>query len=267
MILFPEFHDRYGPWALIAGASEGIGFAYANALGERGLNLILLARRQEALQSAATLLRRRHRVEVVTASVDLASDTLSGAVDKAIGDRDVGLLVYNACYSCIAPFNDTTEEDHRRMLAVNCAGPLALCRLLAPRLCARGKGGIILMSSMSGFQGSALIASYAATKAFNTNLGQGLWTELGPQGVDVTTVVAGATLTPGFEATTPKARQAKAFPMRPDAVAREGLSVLGRRPVHVVGRLNRAVDIITSLMTRAQRTQFFSKATEDIYGQ
>ncbi len=266
MILFPEFHQKYGPWAVVAGASEGIGQWYAHVLAERGINLLTLARRPEPLEADAALLRRRYRVEVRPVALDLASPDLSSRFDSAIDGLDIGLLVYNACFSKISPFVETSAAQHQTILDVNCRAPLLLSHALAPRLIKRGRGGIILMSSMSGFQGTALVSSYAATKAFNINLAQGLWAELKPQGVDVLACVAGATSTPGFEHSTPEAVRAKAFPMPPEPVAREGLRALGKRPVHVVGRLNRSVDRVIGLLGRTNRTRFFSKATQDIYG-
>ncbi|MBI2382631.1 MAG: SDR family NAD(P)-dependent oxidoreductase [Gammaproteobacteria bacterium] len=266
MILFPEFHRRYGPWAAIAGASEGIGRAYAHVLAERGLNLVTLARRLEVLEKDAQLIRRRHRVQVRPVSVDLADPELAARFDAAVAGLDVGLLIYNACHSRIAEFAATGLDDHMRMLDVNCRGPVALAQRLAPRLIERGRGGILLMSSMSGFQGSALVGTYAATKAFNTVLAESLWAELRPHGVDALACVAGATATPGFESATPESRRPKAFPMRPEAVAREGLDALGRKPVHIAGRLNRFVNAFARLMSRRQRTVFFSNATRGIYG-
>lgn len=267
VILFPEFHDRYGPWAVIAGASEGIGQSYANILAERGFNLVTIARRIEPLEKDAALLRRRHRVDVRPVSIDLAADNLADLLSQAIDGLDVGLLVYNACYSKIGRFLEVTAEEHQTMLDVNCRGPVTACQVIAPRLAQRGKGGIILMSSMSGFQGSAMISTYAATKAFNTNLAQSLWVELKPKGVDVMACVAGATSTPGFNNNTPEEKRSVAFPMRPDPVAREGLNALGKKPVHITGGLNRTVRRATSLMPLPQRTRFFSKATEDMYGE
>lgn len=177
----------------------------------------------------------------------------------------MGLLVYNACYSKLGEFTELSLAECTTTLDVNSRGPLVLAHRMAPRLIERGRGGLILMSSMAGFQGSALVGTYAATKAFDTILAESLWAELSPQGVDVLACVAGATSTPGFERTTPDDKQSKAFPMRPEAVAREGLAALGRRPVHIAGRINRLAGRVTGLMSRAQRTRFFSKTTRDLY--
>lgn len=267
MSFFPEFRNRYGPWAVIAGASEGIGQAYANILAEKGLNLITLARRNEPLEKDAALLRRRHRVEVRPVSMDLAAPDLGDAFAEAIEDVDVGLLIYNACYSVIGEFANVSLDDYQKTIDVNCRGPVTLAKTLTPHLIKRGKGGIILMSSMAGFQGSALVGTYAATKAFDTILGESLWVELQPHGIDALTVVAGATETPDFLRKTPSDKKAKAFPMRPEAVAREGVNALEQRkgPIHITGGINRSVNSFTRLMSYRQRTRFFSKATRDIY--
>lgn len=260
-----DFRRRYGPWAVVAGASEGIGQAYAHALAESGVNLITFARRAELLEGDAQVIRERHGVEVRPVSIDLAAPDLAQRFDAATAGIDVGLLVYNACYSSIGKFVDVPLADHLRILDVNCRGPLTLAQCLAPRLIARGRGGILLMSSMSGFQGSAMVGSYAASKAFNTILAESLWAELRPQGVDVLACVAGATVTPGFESSTPADKQRKTFPMQPAAVAREGLAALDKGPVHIAGRLNRFVNAFSRLMTRRQRTVFFSNATLDVF--
>ena len=266
MTVDPQFHARYGPWAVIAGASEGIGRAYAHVLAERGFNLLTIARRREPLEKEAALLRRRHHVEVQTCTLDLSDSDLLEQTRKATAGLDIGLLVYNACYSVIGEFLEVSSQAHQSMLDVNCRAPLLMTQALAPDMIKRGHGGIILMSSMSGFQGTAMVANYAATKAWNINLAQGLWEEFQPHGVDVLACVAGATSTPGFENNTPQQRRSKAFPMAAEDVARQGLAALGKKPLHITGRINRAVDVMGNLMSRKQRTRFFSNATRSIYG-
>ena len=267
MILFPEFHDRYGPWAVVAGASEGIGQAYAHILAERGLNVVTMARRLEPLEKDAELIRRRHRVEVKPVSLDLADPDLDKRFSEAIEGLDVGLMIYNACYSVIGEFKDVGLDDYNKTIDVNCRGPVTLARNMTPRLMERGKGGIIIMSSMAGFQGSAMVSTYAATKAFDTIFAESLWAELAPHGIDAMACVAGATETPDFLRKTPADKKAKAFPMRPEAVAREGIEALEKRkgPIHIAGRMNRSVNIFTRFMSHRRKTRFFSNATRDIY--
>lgn len=269
MILFPEFYRRYGPWAIVAGASEGLGQAYAHVLAERGLNLVTLGRRAEPLEQDAELIRRRYRVEVRPVALDLAAPDLAEQFDAAIAGLDIGLLVYNAALWIIAEFVDTPLADHQRMLDVNCRGPITLVQRIAPQLKQRGQGGIVLMSSMSGFQGSALLATYAATKAFDTVLAESLWFELAPHGVDVLGCAAAAMSTPGFYEATPRDKQDMAMPMRPEAVAREALDALAGRskqPTHIAGWIPRLVNAFANLLTRRWRASFFSKMNHDIYG-
>lgn len=262
---YPQFCDRYGPWAVVAGASEGIGQAYAHALAERGLNVVTLARRSGPLEADAEVIRQQYDVQVRPVALDLAAPDLAGNFDQAIAGLDVGLIVYNACYSKIGEFLDLPLADCSQTIDVNCRGPLTLAHRLAPHLVERGSGGILLMTSLAGFQGSALVGTYAASKAFDTVLAESLWAELSPRGVDVLGCVAGATLTPDFERKTPEDKRGKAFPMQPGAVAQEGLNALGHGPIHVVGRVNRTASRVLGLLGRARRVRFFSKTTRDMY--
>jgi short-subunit dehydrogenase len=127
---------------------------------------------------------------------------------------------------------------------------------------------MVLMSSMAGWQGSAMVGIYAASKAFVTVLAESLWSELRPHGVDVHACVAGATLTPNFKSQTPKARQRQAFPMDPEAVVDAALSRLGKGPTIIAGRVNRAVYVLLGkLIPRAAAVRFFSRTTRGIYSE
>ena len=266
MIIDSDFHARYGPWAVVAGASEGIGREFAHQLAEKGLDLILFARRQEVLEAEAHLIRRRHGVRVEAISLDLASTDLEARFRAAIADRDVGLLVYNACHSTIGEFAETDLDAQLLTLDVNCRGPLILSHVMAPRLVGRGRGGLLLMSSMSGEQGSAMVASYAASKAFDTNLGEGLWSELSPHGVDVLVCIAGATLTPSFMEKTPEERRGAALPMQPGDVARGALTHLKKGPVYYAGPVNTAVATAMRFLPKTAAISFISSSTRKLYG-
>lgn len=261
-----SFRISYGPWAIVAGASEGIGAAFARRIASEGVHLVLLARREGPLVTLADELRAAHRVEVVTASVDLGAPDLVERLAAVVDGRDVGLLVYNACYSAIGTFLETSLEEKMKVLDINCRGPVIATSLLAPRMARRGRGGIVLMSSMAGFQGTAVVSTYAASKAFDTVLGEGLWDELRAHGVDVLVCAAGATSTPSFQAQTPADKQRGTFPMDPEAVAAEALSALGHRgPTIVAGRLNRMVHGVLRHLPRGGAVRFFSSTTKRIY--
>lgn len=251
---------------MVAGASEGIGRAFALQLAERRLNLVLLARREAPLRALARELEDRFGVRVRVHSVDLGSHNLCEQVAEVASDLEVGLLVYNAALSTIGEFTSTEVAPRLRELDVNCRGPLMLAHQFAGPMVQRKRGGLILLSSLSGYQGSALVSSYAATKAFNTVLAEGLWEELREHGVDVLGCVAGATRTPTYEASKPREAGALAAPMEAEQVAVEALRALGRTPTVVPGRLNRVAALAMRWMPRARAIGVISAATRKMYG-
>ena len=257
------FSERYGPWALIAGASEGIGEAFAHALARRGLDLILIARREAKLRATAEALAAAHGVAVETLALDLADPELLERLRVGVGEREVGTLVYNAAYSRIGAFLDQSLDDKLRALDVNCRAPLMLCHEYAGHMASRGRGGVILMGSMSGLQGSPRLATYAATKAFDLVLGESLWGELREHGVHVLTCVAGATRTPGFEAT---ASESKAPVMEPEQVVEEALSALGWQPSLVPGLPNKLASLVLSRLPRRRRVLIMAAALRGARG-
>lgn len=260
-----SFLHRYGPWALIAGASEGLGEAFARELAGRGLNLILLARRGDVLETLAAELRQHHGVQVQTSALDLARADLAAAVRTSIGEREVGLLVYNAAFSKIGDFVTQSLDDKLRMLDVNCRGPLILAHELGQPMRQRGRGGIILMTSMAGAQGAPLIATYGATKAFNLVLAEGLWDELRGHGVDVIGCRAGSTRTPGYLRSKP---EQDVMLMAPEPVVKEALAALGKGPSVVPGLGNRLATLFMGhLFPRRLAVQILGSATRRMYPQ
>ena len=227
---------RYGAWAVIAGASEGLGGAFAEALARRGLNLVLLARRADVLASFGAKLRREHHVEVRTVACDLADATFVTQLHDAIADVEVGVGVYNAAYSFVAPLFERPIEDALRVVDVNVRGPLLFSHSVVPPMIARGRGALVLMSSLAGFQGSPKLAAYAASKAFTTILGESLWGELRPKGVDVVASCAGAIRTPGYATALQKEAPGT---LDPADVVETTLAALGRGPVVVPGGVNK----------------------------
>lgn len=258
-----SFRDRYGPWAVVVGGSEGIGAAYAEELARRGVHLVLLALDTPALDETATSLRDRYGVDVRTLAMDLAEPSLLDRVRPVVEGLDVGLLVYNAAASPIGEVLDVPSDTLQAVVDVNVRGPLLLVRELGPRLVDRGRGGIVLMSSLAATQGSAMVATYAASKAFNRVLAEGLWEELGRHGVDVLAVTPGTTDTPGFRASRPRGGPR---PMSAAQVAREALDALGDRPVHAPGWANRLVgQIMRRALPRGLAIRLMSRETRRMY--
>jgi len=263
-----RFAARYGPYALVAGASEGIGRAFAEELAAAGLNLVLVARREPPLALLAEALRAAHGIDVRTVPCDLADEAAAESLASSLDGCEIGLLVYNAAASSVGRFLDTPLDDHLRAVHVNVHGPVLLAHAFAGPMATRGRGGIVLMSSLTAFQGTPLVATYGATKAFNLILAEGLWSELAERGVDVLACCAGATLTPGYERVTPKDRGGRFAPRPQDPrdVAREALGALGRRSMIVTGAGNRLASFVMrrlfsrrfalATMTRAMKSRY-----------
>jgi short-subunit dehydrogenase len=194
----PAFRNRYGSWGLVAGASRGLGAEFARQLAEQGLNLVMVARSRDELDSLADDLIRRNSIKALALVADLGSPATAGEILAKTQDLEIGLLVYNAAYSGIGPFLDIPIEEHQREIQTNVSTPLVLAHQFGGKMLSRGRGGIILMSSLSASQGSALISNYTATKAYNLLLAEGLWEELRRQGVDVLASCPAAVSTPGY---------------------------------------------------------------------
>ena len=253
------FKEKYGPYALVAGGSVGLGAAFAEATARRGLNLILLARQEDRLNATAARLRHAYGIEVITIAADISDYE---GVKRRLAELDVpvGLLVYDAAYAPIGRFEDTSAEQLALATDVNVRGPLLLTKLLSAPMIERGRGGIILMSSLAGSQGSPNISAYAATKSFNAILAEGLWKELKPRGVDVLACMAGAILTPGYE----QAENAKPAPGTLDAsvVAEQTLRALGNGPIVIPGAINKlARFVLTRLISRRGAIAIMSRNT------
>jgi uncharacterized protein len=192
------FAEKYGPWALVAGASMGIGAALSHEAARRGLNVLMLARGAAQLDEAARSVRGAHGVEVRTLVADLADPDIARRVQEAVAGLEVGLFVYNAAVAPAGRFLDVDLGKHLLSVTVNCAAPVALCHLLGRPMVARGRGGIALVSSNGAIAGAVNFSTYNAGKAFEWILAETLWTEFGESGVDVTAILVGATASPNY---------------------------------------------------------------------
>ena len=218
----------YGPWALITGGSEGVGAAFARQLAGQGISSVLVARKPEALAQTADEVRSLG-VDVRTVQADLTKGV--GDVLAATDDLDLGLLVLNAGANSYGhDYVDGDLEQHRGVVDLNVTASMTLLHAVGGRLKARGRGGIIVVGSMAGYVGQERISVYAAAKAFQRILTEGLWLELKPHGVDVLHLVLGLTRTPAME----RAGLRLDGAADPEDVAREGLEQLQHGPVHHV---------------------------------
>jgi short-subunit dehydrogenase len=256
----PQLAERYGPWALVAGASEGIGAAIAGQLAGAGLNLLLVARNEPLLGGVAEAIRADHDVDVRVLAHDLTDPDALDAVRHAATGVDVGLVVGNAgAANRSAFFLDDPLEDSLRLVQLNCLVPMGLAREFGPAMVDRGRGGIVLVGSMACLTGAAHVATYSAAKMFLVNFAEGLWAELGPDGVDVCATVLGSVQTPAA------ARQGVAFDpstdMEPEDVATEILANIANGPTYVVGDANRAMVSAFWTFDRRAAVEMMSEAT------
>ncbi|MBN2558699.1 MAG: SDR family NAD(P)-dependent oxidoreductase [Clostridia bacterium] len=254
-----RFGEKYGQYALVAGGSDGLGYAFAEAIARRGLNLVLIARQEDRLRAAAARLLETYQVDVIPLAADMADFENVKKLISAL-DVSIGLLVYNAAFAPIGLFENTIEEHLALAADVNVKGPLLLAKFLSAPMIQRKRGGIVLMSSLAGGQGSPKIAAYAATKSFNAILAEGLWKELRPHGIDVIACCAGAVLTPGYKQAE-KTRKAPGA-MEALAVAEKTLNALGGGPVIIPGLINKAGRfILARLLSRKAAINIMSKNT------
>lgn len=231
------FKDKYGPWAVIAGASEGTGSAFARKLAREGVASVLIARRAAPLQALADEIRTDTGIDCATATIDLAAPDAAERVMAAAGGRDVGLFIFNAGADTngalfldrdIAAWDDLVQRNV--LITQRC------CHHFGKAIRARGGGGLLLVNSGACYGGLPSIASYAASKAFVLTFAEGLWAELRGAGVDVLTLVLGQTDTPAYRALLAE----KNLPIppnlaSPDDVAEQGLARLPYGPIHNFG--------------------------------
>lgn len=256
------FRSKYGPYAIVAGSAVGLGAEYSRQIAALGVNLVMIDRDPGPLAATADAIRKEHGVDVKTLEVDLARPDVGERVLAGTGGLEIGLLVYNAAIGTVAPFLETTPQLEDAVIDVNCRGPLRLVHAFVPAMVSRGRGGVILMSSMSGNFGSAQLAVYAATKAFTLVFGDALWSELQPQGVDVLVVQPGSTRTPGWLSSQPSEPGAEIMPAAdPGDVVREALATIGVEPRLIPGDANRQGAELLAQLPRRQAVEMMSQIT------
>lgn len=227
--------ERYGPWAVIPGGSEGIGACIAIELAKSGINSVLIARKPEPLEEVAQQVQALG-AEARTLSLDMTAPDIVDRIRAVTDDLDVGLLVYNAGASHrTGPLIGWPAEDMLRVIRLNVEGQALLAHHFAQRMAKRGSGGIVLMGSLAGVAGSPTVVAYSGAKAFSQIFSEGLWWEMKEHGVDVLHVVVGQTDTPAME------RLGVVYPEgegdSPDLVARLTLDNLANGPVVVVPKM------------------------------
>jgi short-subunit dehydrogenase len=250
-----DLKTRFGPTALVTGASDGIGRAFAEALAIQGLDLVLVARREAVLQDLAHDLSTTHGVNVQVIAADLSA---LGAVDEILAQTaalPIGLLVASAGFGSIGPFLDLDAGTEANMVDVNCRSVVELTHGLASRMVAKGRGGIVLFSSIVGFSGAPFSATYAATKGFVQSFAEGLAVELRPSGISVLSVAPGPVGT-GFAA---RAGMQMGKAETPETVARASLAALASGGTLRPGFLAKLLGWSLAMMPRWSRVRLLGQ--------
>ena len=248
-----NFLMTYGPWALVTGASSGMGAAFARQLAERKLNLVLVARRKDRLQDLAQEIERRASVQTRVVPADLSRDDFLATLKDATNGLEINLLVNNAGMEVTGEFLANDLETELRMLQLSCRAPLILTHAYGNEMRARRHGGIIFVASIVGFVGIPLWSHYAATKGHTLLFAEGLAEELRKDGVDVLALCPGLTRTELIQFTP----FGKIMSMDADAVVRVALKSLGKKPRVTAGLRNKVIAFSTRFQPRLVNTRIF----------
>jgi uncharacterized protein len=251
-----------------------LGAAFATGLAERGVNVVLLARRQDALDRVAADIESGTSAQTRTLAVDLARPGAAAAIAEATGDLEIGFLVYCAgADPNYRPFLANSIAAAEAMVQRNCMVPMQLCHHFAARMVERGSGGIVIFGSGAGLAGGPNMVAYGATKAFDMVFAEALWSELHDTGVDVLGLILGKTNTPALrelEYSRGQISSPDEVPPGADAVddvIAEAFENLANGPTLFVGEMMRAAEQLTSSLTRKQTVELFAQMAVAAMGQ
>ncbi|MBI9099105.1 MAG: SDR family oxidoreductase, partial [Spirochaetaceae bacterium] len=237
----------YGNWALITGASAGIGKAYAEAMASEGLNLVLVARREDELKKIASDLKQKNGIEVKTVALDLSKDGFMSELSEKTGNQEIDILVNNAGFGTSGYFHEIDGQKEETMVKLNCLAPVILTRHYMKGMLERNKGALIMLSSIAANQPSPHGVTYAATKVFDLFLGEGLHHETRKTGVDVLSVKPGATTTEFQKVADYKAIKGS---RSAEQVVKTSLKNLGRRRAVTDGFSNKMMGFMAGILPR-----------------
>jgi short-subunit dehydrogenase len=244
--------ERFGPWALVTGASSGIGEAFARRLAEAGMNLVLVARRENRLRELADDLQRRHAIKTQIVAADLSRDDFLPIIDKLTADLEIGLLVNNAGIATTGQFLDSNLDEQLALLHVNNRAPVILAHHFGRSMRARRRGGMIFVASILALAGVPTMSHYAASKAHDLVFDEGLAREFRRDGISVLAICPGPTRTEIWPAGVDKSSL-----MTPAAVADLALRKLGRKTTVVAGWKNRLISLASRFEPRSWNAAIF----------
>jgi uncharacterized protein len=231
-----DLKARYGDWALVTGASAGIGLEFARALAREGVSVVVTARREDRLNALAAELRERHHVETRVVAADLAAVDGADRLADAVADLPIAILINNAGFGYSGRFDKLATERLRSMVRVNCEVPVVLTSRILPSMVKRGRGAVIIVGSVAGRQPLPLHAVYSATKGFDLLLGEGIWGELRGTGVDALVLEPGPVATEFQQVAGEVVEPGHGEPA--EKVVRVAFDALGRKPSVISGWFN-----------------------------
>lgn len=259
---------RYGGYALVTGAARGIGRAFASHLAADGFDLLLVDREGEETIALAEELSATHGIDARSLICDLSEQGLEAKAQDWVNSFEIGLLVNNAGVSLLDPFFDISLDEHLATLDLNCRATLVLTYVVGKAMAARGRGGIIVVSSASGLSGSPYFCHYAATKGYGLNLACGLWSELRGSGVDALAVCPGMTDTKPVQDQNLDKDLPFYIPISgPEPVALSALRALGKQPAIVPTLADRmSAGLLSRLLPRGWTLSIMKRSIEKMRG-
>jgi hypothetical protein len=263
-----DFTEYYGKWALIAGAAEGIGAAFTEALASRKINIIMVDIQKSSMMELAARMEKIYGIRTVQLVMDLSEEDAWLKCISTIEDRDCRLLIYIPAYSPVKFFSDNTPAELDKFINLNCRTPMKLVLEFARRVMKTEPSGIVLMSSLAGLIGPQFTAPYAATKAFTNILGEALHHEFKRINMDVTVCCAGPTTTPTYWSSQPIHKNKHPDVMDPSYVAEFALKKLGKKAICIPGWKNRlSFYLLMHILPRKTAANLVNTAIAKMYPQ
>jgi len=259
---------KYGSWCLVAGAAEGLGSAFSQALAKRGMNLIMVDQQEDRLKLLARQLETSCRIQAKALHLDLAIGASIEAMMEVIRETSCRLIIYNAAFSRVQKFMENDPAMLDRYIQVNIRTPMHLIHAFCHQYSEEQnlRKGILLMSSLAGSWGTQLLAPYGGTKAFNHILAESLHYELKGEGFDVLACIAGAIATPGYLGSLPHGKMKGRSVMDTDTVVEACLRSLGQRPFVIPGTKNKLIYfLMTRILPRRISVRTMNHAVGELY--
>jgi short-subunit dehydrogenase len=237
--------EKYGEWALITGASSGIGREFARYLSKEKINLVLIARRYEKLLELKDELTTKYKIEILPVQSDLTKDESIAKINEIVGQINVGILINNAGAGYVGKFSEMDLKKGAGLVKLNCLAPVMLTHHFIKKMIQNRKGAIIFLGSIVGLQPSPYLAVYSATKSFNIFFAEALWYELKKFNIDVLSVSPGSTAT-DFERVSKDT--SKFITSKPEEVVASAFKSLGKKPAIIHRTINKILIGLSNLL-------------------